>query len=400
MACRTAQMRSESSCVPALTDPAAPRFGLYFHWPFCAAKCPYCDFNSHVSASIDHDSWRRAYLAEIRRQAAECPDRIVSTVFFGGGTPSLMEPRTVAAIIDEVRTVWRTANDLEITLEANPTSVEEARFQDLRAAGVNRVSLGLQALDDGDLGRLGRLHTVNEGLGALDTAMKVFERVSFDLIYARQDQTPEAWAEELERAIRFGTSHLSLYQLTIEPGTAFGARHAAGGLKGLPDQDASADMFEITQAKTEAAGLLAYETSNHARDGEVCRHNLIYWTGGDYAGIGPGAHGRLTIDGQRFATETNLRPAAWLRDVAGGSGETSREALSRNEVRLEAFVMGLRLRDGISAERLVDIDLDEEIANNINILCDDGWLERDARGLRLTARGRPLLDAILREVFA
>ena len=393
-------MRSESSCNPVLTDPAAPRFGLYFHWPFCAAKCPYCDFNSHVSASIDHDSWRQAYLAEIRRQAAECPDRIVSTVFFGGGTPSLMEPGTVAAIIDEVRKVWRTANDLEITLEANPTSVEEARFRDLRAAGVNRVSLGLQALDDNDLVRLGRLHTVNEGLGALDTAMAVFERVSFDLIYARQDQTPKAWAKELERAIGFGTSHLSLYQLTIEPGTAFGARHAAGGLKGLPDEDASADMFDITQAQTKAAGLLAYETSNHARDGEVCRHNLIYWTGGDYAGIGPGAHGRLTIGGRRYATETRLMPAAWLRDVEGGSGEASRVALSQDEMRLEAFVMGLRLRDGVTAERLVEIGLPDEISNNINNLSEGGWLERDARGLRLTARGRPLLDAVLREIFA
>ncbi|MDU8942541.1 radical SAM family heme chaperone HemW [Rhodophyticola sp. MJ-SS7] len=383
-----------------MADQPPPSFGIYVHWPFCAAKCPYCDFNSHVSAGIDHDAWRAAYRAEIARLATELPDRVVSTIFFGGGTPSLMEPATVAQVIDDIRAGWRTTNDLEITLEANPTSVEKARFQDLRAAGVNRVSLGLQALDDDDLKRLGRLHSVDEGLAALDTALTVFGRASFDLIYARQDQSPETWERELRRALSFGTSHLSLYQLTIEPGTAFGARHAAGGLSGLPDQDRAADMFDITQSLTETAGLPAYETSNHARPGEESRHNMIYWTGGDYAGIGPGAHGRLTIGGQRFATETRRAPGAWLEDVRSGSGETPRALLSKEEEILEAFVMGLRLRDGISADRLQSYPIEAEIYKKINKLAEDGWLERDQTALRLTPKGRPLLDAILREIFA
>jgi oxygen-independent coproporphyrinogen-3 oxidase len=311
-----------------MEDWRAGGFGLYLHWPFCQSKCPYCDFNSHVAASIDQRRWQRAYLAEIDRIGAETRGRVLNTVFFGGGTPSLMDPDIVAAVLDRVRATWTVANDWEVTLEANPGSVEAERFRAYREAGVNRLSMGVQALNDTDLRRLGRLHSLDEALGAFETARASFDRVSFDLIYARQDQTPDDWGRELDRALRMAVDHLSLYQLTIEDGTAFGARHAAGGLRGLPDDDRSVALYDMTQDRCAAAGMPAYEVSNHARPGAESRHNLIYWRGGDYAGIGPGAHGRLTLNGQRYATEAPRAPGAWLERVErDGCGEAPRTGM-------------------------------------------------------------------------
>ncbi|WP_081492138.1 radical SAM family heme chaperone HemW, partial [Rhizorhabdus wittichii] len=306
----------------ARTHPPAPSLeregglALYIHWPFCVSKCPYCDFNSHVRESVDQQAWRDALLRDLAHEAAALPGRRLGSIFFGGGTPSLMPPATVAALIDAATRHWPAADDIEITLEANPSSVEAARFADLARAGINRVSLGLQALDDAVLGWLGRAHGVAEGLAALDTAQANFGRVSFDLIYARPGQTPEAWAAELGRALSFGTEHLSLYQLTIEPGTQFATRVAKGEFVPL-DPDAGAELFEQTRAATAAAGLPAYEISNHARPGAESRHNLTYWRYGNYAGIGPGAHGRR--DGR--ATVRRKKPENWLaRGEANGHG--------------------------------------------------------------------------------
>ncbi|NNE52265.1 MAG: coproporphyrinogen III oxidase, partial [Sulfitobacter sp.] len=274
-------------------------FGLYIHWPFCEAKCPYCDFNSHVSQQIDQLAWRDAYLAELKRGAAETKRRVLNAVFFGGGTPSLMDPDVVAEVIAEIRHLWPLANDLEITLEANPGSVEAGRFAAYRQAGVSRVSMGIQALNDADLKRLGRIHTVQEALAAFDIARNRFERVSFDLIYGRQEQTLKNWEAELKQALSMAIDHLSLYQLTIEQGTAFGDRYARGKLRGLPNEDLGADMYTVTQEICGQMGFPRYEVSNHARPGAESRHNLIYWRYGDYLGIGPGAHGRLSLHGRK-----------------------------------------------------------------------------------------------------
>jgi len=370
-------------------------FGLYLHWPFCQAKCPYCDFNSHVSASIDDDCWQAAYLAELDRAARETSDRVLSTVFFGGGTPSLMPASLVDAILDRVQRNWRCSNDLEVTLEANPTSAEADRFRGYAVAGVNRLSLGVQALNDADLKALGRLHTVDEALQALEMTRENFDRVSFDLIYARQDQTADGWKEELGRALEMSPSHLSLYQLTIEDGTAFGDRFARGRLPGLPDEDLGADLWEITQEMTEAAGLPGYETSNHAIPGAEARHNLIYWQSGDWLGIGPGAHGRLTMDGVRWATETPRTPGGWLAAVEAGAARIEqRKILTKREVLEERLMMGLRLRDGI--------DLGDDyhlIYNNINKLRKLGMLEKVDGTLQLTPAGRPLLNAVIRDLL-
>ena len=327
-------------------------FGLYLHWPFCASKCPYCDFNSHVAASIDQRRWMRAYLGEITRIGTETSGRVLNTVFFGGGTPSLMDPEIVAAILERIRSTWPVANDLEVTLEANPGSVEAARFHAYAAAGVNRLSMGVQALNDPDLKRLGRLHSAAEARAAFEVARGAFPRVSFDLIYARQHQSAAAWVAELREALAMAVDHLSLYQLTIEDGTAFGARHFAGRLEGLPDDDLSADMYLITQDILADFGMPAYEVSNHARDGAESRHNLIYWRYGDYAGIGPGAHGRLTLGGLRFATETPRAPTAWLERVEReGHGEVPRERLSQGDQAAEYLMMALRLSEGLDLDR-------------------------------------------------
>ncbi len=289
-------------------DWQAGGFGLYIHWPFCQAKCPYCDFNSHVAREIDQSRWLRAYLSEIDRYGEMLSGRVLNSVFFGGGTPSLMNPDVVAAILERVRRTWPTANDLEVTLEANPGSVEAGKFRAFSQGGVSRISMGVQALNDRDLKRLGRIHSVAEARQAFDIARETFDRVSFDLIYARQDQTLDDWHSELGEALSMAIDHLSLYQLTIEQGTAFGDRYAAGRLRGLPEDDLAADMYQATQDICNAAGLGAYEVSNHARPGSESRHNMIYWRYGDYAGIGPGAHGRITRNGQRFATEAFSSP--------------------------------------------------------------------------------------------
>ncbi|NNF24213.1 MAG: coproporphyrinogen III oxidase [Rhodobacteraceae bacterium] len=386
---------------PALPDRwQTGGFGLYVHWPFCQAKCPYCDFNSHVVSAIDQKRWKAAYLSEIARAAAETPGRVLSTIFFGGGTPSLMDPDVVAAVIEEARARWKTANDLEVTLEANPTSVEAGRFAAYRDGGVTRVSLGLQALNDPDLKALGRLHSAAEGRAALDTAMATFDRVSFDLIYARQNQTLEVWDAELRTAVDIGASHMSLYQLTIEPGTAFGDRFARGTLRGLPDEDLGADLFHTTQAVMEAAGFDAYEVSNHAKDGEFARHNLIYWRGGDYVGIGPGAHGRLTLNGVRYATDTLLAPTSWLSLVEKtGSGEADRTPVGASDDVAERLMMGLRLSEGI----LLSDPATQHILSNtnkINSLKEIEMIEVTSSHLRVTKAGRPVLNAILRDLLA
>lgn len=326
-------------------------FGLYIHWPFCEAKCPYCDFNSHVSRQIDHMAWRDSYLAELKRAADETKGRVLNAVFFGGGTPSLMPPETVADIITAIKSHWPTANDLEITLEANPGSVEAGRFAAFRQAGVSRVSMGIQALNDTDLRRLGRLHSTAEALTAFDIARKEFDRVSFDLIYARQNQTLEQWEGELKQALALAIDHLSLYQLTIENGTAFGDRYARGKLRGLPDEDLGADLYSLTQDICGEMGMPAYEVSNHARDGAQSRHNLIYWRYGDYVGIGPGAHGRVTVNGQKWATECYGQPDRWLRGVQVDQAEKPRIALSGKDQAAEYLLMGLRLKEGIEPER-------------------------------------------------
>ena len=374
-----------------------PGFGLYVHWPFCQAKCPYCDFNSHVVSQVDQTRWAGAFVSEIRRVAEFTKDRLLDSVFFGGGTPSLMHPKTVDAVLDAVRSAWTTANDLEVTLEANPSSVEAARFEAYRASGVNRVSLGVQALNDRDLKALGRLHSVLDARNALDTARKVFDRVSFDLIYARQNQSLSDWEAELREALEIADGHVSLYQLTIEDNTAFGERFARGRLGGLPDEDLSADMYSLTQDMTEAFGLPAYEISNHARPGEESKHNLIYWRSGDWAAVGPGAHGRLTLDGYRFATTAHSQPGKWLKLVEDiGSGESSNEKLSKNEVREEQLMMGLRLTEGVPKTL---VGHNELLLNKISNLRDMGLMKFDSGRFAVTEKGRPLLNAILREIL-
>jgi oxygen-independent coproporphyrinogen-3 oxidase len=376
-------------------------FGLYIHWPFCQAKCPYCDFNSHVAAEIDQSRWLSCYLSEIKRFSEELPGRRLTSVYFGGGTPSLMAPETVAGILSAVRTAWPVANELEITLEANPTSVEAGRFRAFRDAGVNRISMGLQALNDVDLKRLGRLHSAAEGRKAYEIARETFERVSFDLIYARQYQTLAEWRGELTEALSFAADHLSLYQLTVEPGTAFGDRHAIGRLGGLVEDDAAASMYDLTQDLCTAAGLPAYEVSNHAADVAQSRHNLIYWRGGDYAGIGPGAHGRITLSGQRHATETELMPLAWLSRVERtGSGETLRDALTPREQAEEYAMMALRLSEGLDRTRFTAINEQDFDPDVLNRLEDLGIVELSPGRLRTTLEGRRLLNAVLRDLLA
>ena len=375
-------------------------FGLYIHWPFCQSKCPYCDFNSHVSAHIDQQAWEAAYLSEIDRIAAQTENRLLNTVFFGGGTPSLMNPDLVARLIERIKTRWTPANDLEITLEANPGSVEAARFRAFADAGINRISMGIQALNDTDLKRLGRLHSASDARKAFDIARDAFARVSFDLIYARQHQTPKAWAQELREALSMAVDHLSLYQLTIEQGTAFGARHASGGLKGLPDDDIAADMYLLTQDICAAQGMPAYEISNHARDSAQSRHNLIYWRYGDYAGIGPGAHGRLTLNNTRFSTATPLMPQVWLDQVNTlGHGETPREIIPRDEQALEYLMMSLRLREGLDLERYQKLAGNALPEARISELTDQGLLTRSATHLQATDQGRPVLNALIRALM-
>ncbi len=377
-------------------------FGVYVHWPFCLSKCPYCDFNSHVRhAAIDEARHVRAFVAEIAATAARVPGRTVSTIFFGGGTPSLMQPATVGAILDAIAKHWTMAPDVEVTLEANPTSVEATRFRGYRAAGVNRVSLGVQALDDAELKALGRLHSAQEALDAVAIARKAFERYSFDLIYARPGQTPLAWMGELKRAIAEAAEHLSLYQLTIEQDTPFAALHAAGKLV-TPDEDVARTLYDTTQEVCSAAGLPAYEISNHARPGAECRHNLVYWRGHEYAGIGPGAHGRLDIAGERRATATERRPEAWLMRVeALGHGVVTDETLSHVEIADEFLMMGLRLAEGIDPARYEQLAGRALDPRRIAILREEGAVEVTPEGrLRVTQSGFPVLDAVVADLAA
>ncbi len=374
-------------------------FALYVHWPFCEAKCPYCDFNSHVVANVDQDRWARALAAEIARSAALTPGRVLKSIFFGGGTPSLMRPQTVETVLRAARDSWAWANDIEITLEANPRSVEAARFQGFASAGVNRVSLGVQALNDADLKRLGRLHSAAEAQVAFDTARDTFDRVSFDLIYARQNQTLADWEAELRSALALAVDHMSLYQLTIEPGTAFGARHAAGGLRGLPDEDLAADMYELTQALCEAAGYPAYEVSNHARPGAESRHNLVYWHYGDYVGVGPGAHGRVTIDGRKHATEDWTTPGKWLEAAEAGSGHRSVTELDGPTQAGEYLLMGLRVREGVDMDRLERMAPGGIVQDKISELQDIGVLWKEYTRFGVTARGRMVLNAVVTELL-
>jgi putative oxygen-independent coproporphyrinogen III oxidase len=383
-----------------MTDPCS--FGVYIHWPFCLSKCPYCDFNSHVRhAAIDEARFVRAFEAEIAATAARVGGRTVSTIFFGGGTPSLMQPSTVGALLDAVARHWEVAPAVEVTLEANPTSVEATRFRGYRAAGVNRVSLGVQALDDAALKELGRMHTTQEALDAVKVARDNFERFSFDLIYARPRQTPDMWAAELARAIAEAGEHLSLYQLTIEHDTPFFALHRAGKLA-TPDDDTARALYDTTQEVCAAAGLPAYEISNHARVGAECRHNLVYWRAHEYAGIGPGAHGRLDIGGARRATATERRPEAWLMRVEQlGHGVTTDEALTAEQMADEFLLMGLRLAEGVDPARyarLAGRPLDPRRIANLH---DEGAVETTPDGrLRVTLAGFPVLDAVVADLAA
>ena len=377
-----------------ITDTAP--LALYVHWPFCVSKCPYCDFNSHVRERVDQEAWRGAMLTDLAHEAVALPGRRLGSIFFGGGTPSLMPPETVAAVIAAAERHWGFEPGIEITLEANPSSVEAARFADLAGAGVNRVSLGLQALDDDALAFLGRAHNVSEGLAALETAQSVFDRVSFDLIYARPDQDLVAWETELRRAIGFGTEHLSLYQLTIEPGTRFATLFEKGQLAAY-DPDAAADLFEATRAITAAAGLPAYEISNHARPGAESRHNLTYWRYGDYAGVGPGAHGRRG----GLATMRHKKPENWMAAVTrNGHGLQLEDPLIPHERAVEALVMGLRIAEGVDLPRI------DALAGGaapiepraLARLRDQQLVIREGDRLRVTDAGMPVLEAILREL--
>ena len=376
-------------------------FGVYVHWPFCLAKCPYCDFNSHVSRSVDQSAWREALLTEARHMRAMTGPRPANTIFFGGGTPSLMPPATVAAIIEQIDRLWGLAPGAEITLEANPTSVEAAKFRAYAEAGVNRVSMGIQALNDADLKALGRTHTAVEARAAFDIARSVFDRVSFDLIYARMGQSTADWARELTAALSMAIDHLSLYQLTIEHGTRFADLHKRGRLN-VPSDTAAAEMYALTQDLTEAHGMPAYEISNHARKGAESRHNLIYWRYGDYAGIGPGAHGRITrLGGTRLATEAMRDPAGWLEHVARQGHAMSTEApIAPADQAIEYAMMALRLAEGISPARYTSLAGQPLDASAVAALTASGHLVEDAAGLRATPEGRIVLNAILSQLLA
>lgn len=373
------------------------QFGIYVHWPFCAAKCPYCDFNSHVRhAPVDQARYLAAYRREIATLAAHMPGRQVTSIFLGGGTPSLMAPETVGGLLEAIAAHWPVAADAEVTLEANPSSVEADRFRGYRAAGVNRVSLGVQALNDADLKRLGRIHDVAEARRAITLARETFPRLSFDLIYARPDQTAEAWAAELKEAIALSADHLSLYQLTIEEGTPFFALHEKGRLV-VPDGDRSADLYLLTQEITAAAGLPAYEVSNHAVPGAESRHNLVYWRGAPYVGIGAGAHGRLDVGPVRIATATERTPERWLDRVeTTGSGLVEWTRLTADEVADEVLLMGLRLGEGVVPDRIAALSGRRFDAARIDTFVAEGLLHRLPGGrIAATAAGRMVLNALI-----
>lgn len=375
-------------------------FGLYIHWPFCQSKCPYCDFNSHVAEKIDQQRWLAAYLLEIDRLARDTPGRVLKSIFFGGGTPSLMSPDLVQQMIARIRTHWTMANDLEITLEANPSSVEVGRFRAFHDAGVNRVSIGVQALNDPDLKLLGRLHSVDDAKQAIEIAKATFNSVSFDLIYARQNQSMDAWRQELTEALHLAEGHLSLYQLTIEDGTAFGDRFKRGRLKGLPSEDLGADMYIETQRLTEKAGFSNYEVSNYASPGRESIHNCIYWSAGDYIGIGPGAHGRLTIGGRRFATEAVSNPMLWLGNIEKELSVENRTALSNEEQAIEYLMMGIRHKNGISQALYAQLASTPFNQMDLEELTKLNMVQLDGDTLKATQRGRMVLNSVISKLLA
>ena len=397
-----ANLAPKSIAAPGGAPDADPGFALYVHWPFCLAKCPYCDFNSHVrSTAIDEDRYVSAFCAEIKHRAESAPGRVVRSIFFGGGTPSLMRPQTVQAVIDAIAAAWSIAPGAEITLEANPTSVEAGRFRGYRAAGVNRLSIGVQALNDADLKFLGRRHTAEEALAALKVASSIFSRHSFDLIYARPGQSVDAWRSELLQALDLAGEHLSLYQLTIEPDTMFERLWKAGKLA-VPDADLGRELFDATQEITQAHGLPAYEVSNHARPGGESQHNLVYWRYGEYAGIGPGAHGRLITPAGRRAQSAEKHPEMWLTQVESeGHGLIENELLTAEEQGDEFLLMGLRLAEGVDPERFRRLSgraLDQQ---QIDTLTADGFLVTDETGrVRVTPAGFPLLDSVVADLAA
>jgi len=389
--------------MPAALTPSDAGFGLYVHWPFCLSKCPYCDFNSHVAGSIDQARWRSAFVAELDSAAAEAPRAPLSSIFFGGGTPSLMDPATVEAVIDRAAALFGLTVDVEVSLEANPTSVEARRFAGYRAAGVNRLSLGVQALDDAALKALGRGHSAREALAAIDLARRNFPRFSFDLIYARPDQTLATWREELDRALALAGDHLSLYQLTIEKGTPYYALHRDGGLV-LPEEATAEALYELTGERLARADLLPYEVSNYARPGAESRHNLVYWRYGDYLGIGPGAHGRLRRDDRIRATQRWRAPERWLAAVeTAGHGLEADEALSPRDATVEALMMGLRLAKGIDRRRFLartGIDVEAAVdAAALARLIDGGFLTSNATTLAATPAGLRVLNSVLSELI-
>lgn len=385
---------------PLLPDTGEPGFGIYVHWPFCAAKCPYCDFNSHVRHQpVDQPRFTAAFLKEMETMRRMSGPKTVTSIFLGGGTPSLMEPATVAAVLDGIARHWHVPDGIEITMEANPSSVEAERFRGYRAAGINRVSLGVQALNDADLKFLGRLHDVADALKAIRLAREIFPRMSFDLIYARPRQTVAAWEAELKEAISYAVDHLSLYQLTIEEGTAFYGLHKAGKLI-VPDGDQSADLYEATQEITQRYGMPAYEVSNHARPGAESRHNLTYWRYGDYAGVGPGAHGRLRRGPQKIATATERHPESWLKLVETcGHGMIEQEELGRDEQADELLLMGLRLTEGVDLARWQDLSGRDPDPAREQTLLEHGFIERLGNSrLRCTPKGMLILDAVVADL--
>jgi putative oxygen-independent coproporphyrinogen III oxidase len=385
---------------PGTGGPDDPGFGIYVHWPFCASKCPYCDFNSHVRhVAPDQARFVAAFGRELATAARRTPGRTVSSIFLGGGTPSLMEPATVGAILDTIARLWTVTPGCEVTLEANPTSVEAERFRGFRAAGVNRVSLGVQALDNADLKSLGRTHSADEALRAVDVARRHFDRYSFDLIYARPGQTPAVWEAELRRAIAEAAEHLSLYQLTIEPDTMFEALYKAGKLA-MPDAEMGRVLYDLTQAVCTEAGLPAYERSNHARPGAECRHNLIYWRSGDFVGAGPGAHGRLSLGNGRVATSTERHPETWLERVEKlGSGIVAEEHLAQVENADEFLVMGLRLAEGIDLSRYAALSGTPLDPERIAFLAEQGFVQHLPDGrLKVTPAGFPVLNAVVADL--
>ena len=391
---------SRAEPLSTLPAPTEGGFGIYVHWPFCLSKCPYCDFNSHVVANVDQTQWAVALVRELTYMRDITGPRRVSSIFFGGGTPSLMEVSTVEAVIGAIQRLWHVDNDVEISLEANPTSVEATRFYGYRAAGVNRLSLGVQSLDDKELKFLGRLHTADEALKAIGLARDIFPRLSFDLIYARPGQTREAWSRELKLALAHAVDHLSLYQLTIEDGTAFAKLYEKGSFK-LPDEDAAVDLYKLTGEICSAHGLSAYEVSNYAKAEQECRHNLVYWRYGDYVGVGPGAHGRLTTDKGRIATAALKAPGAWLASVeAKDHGLETREFVSATEQGDEMMLMGLRLSEGVSLSRFERFAGAPIEATRLSGLIGQGLLTRDGDMITATADGRLVLNGVLGRLLA